>query len=172
MQKELIDFKPIALWRVFVNSFETQPKDGHGHHHHPSRLSQGITCNLQLVPKKKENRTYTNQLNDLNHLTPHPNQQLCFIPIPPPFLSQRHRDHHLLPCDATQLLVALPQGVGGKVKPSSKATWWKSKQLKPESSGNRKGVEIEVIIIPGGLEKQKIVWSCNLYEYNIYHICI
>ena len=144
MQKELIDFKPIALWRVFVNSFETQPKDGHGHHHHAFRFSRGITCNWQLWFQKKERKQLIQTSSTTSTTWPHTPTSNFVSSL---FLPQRHRDHHLLPCDATQLLVALPQGVGRKVKPSSKATWWKSKQLKPESSWNRKGV--------------KLRWYCN-----------
>lgn len=151
----------------------------------PLRLSQRMVTDIIIIPavyhgdnlqfamgsKKKERKQLVQPAQRPQPPQPHPNHNFVSSPFLPHFFP-RHRDHHLLPCDATQLLVALPQGVGRKVKPSSKATWWKS------SSWNRKAAEIRRvwifswIIIPGGLEKKKLVWSCNLHECNIYHICV
>ena len=114
--------------------------------------------NLQFAigSKKKERKQLVQTSSTTSTTWPHtPTSNCVSSPFLPHFFP-RHRDHHLLPCDATQLLVALPQGVGRKVKPSSKATWWKS------SSWNRKAAETgrvwnwgDTVIIPGGLEKQK-----------------
>ena len=104
---------------------------------------------------------------------PHSPPPVFPIKFPPP--PPRHCDHHLLPCDATQLLVALTKGVGGKVKPLSKATWWGA----TSSCWNRKGGYFSVdnrIIIPGGLKQKNfciILWhymnECNICVYIYIH---
>lgn len=90
--------------------------------------------NLQFAigSKKKERKQLIQTSSTTSTTWPHTPTSNFVSSLFLPHFFPRHRDHHLLPCDATQLLVALPQGVGRKVKPSSKATWWKS------SSWNRK----------------------------------